>query len=490
MNHFTKKGISILLAVVIIGGGLVSFPKQTTAFSVVEIGPNVFQNTISAIKNVESVLKEWVLDNLANSLAKAAISSITNSIVNWINSGFEGSPAFVTDLHSLLRDVGDKVFEDFISQLDAGSQSLLCSPFSLDVKLAVTVDYFKSDLEENRCSLDNVLASAQGFDRFVSGNFAEGGWKGWFDLTTKRSNNPYGSFLDTRSALQVQLGSAKAQLKEEVSWGDGFLSSKDCATVGANTRYIDVVNAIGSRNPGVPISQQGNEICAIKTPGKVIEQQLEHVLGSGVRQLELADEFNEIVSALIAQLSQQVLTGAGGLLGTSNASAAGSSGGQSFIDRLGLEQQQATQNVVSTGAVAQVQNVIDQEQNYLDLQQQALNSTLTAETALAQLASCPAEAGFVATSQATINNTQTTLQNNISQSQSAISALTGIRTRAASATGTSLTSILGEVQTLQSNGTVHTQQQVVAASTQSSNIQNQMSSITTQAQTRLAACTP
>ena len=50
-----------------------------------------------------------------------------------------------------------------------------------------------------------------------------------------------------------------------------------------------------------------------KTPGSVIESQLSNVLGSGLRQLELADEFDEMVGALVGQMVKNVVFGAQGL---------------------------------------------------------------------------------------------------------------------------------------------------------------------------------
>ncbi|MGB4076481.1 MAG: hypothetical protein WBK28_02135, partial [Minisyncoccia bacterium] len=56
--------------------------------------------------NVTDILA-FVLNSLAWAIAKAAVRSMTQSIVTWINSGFEGSPAFATDLRRNLRQVAD-----------------------------------------------------------------------------------------------------------------------------------------------------------------------------------------------------------------------------------------------------------------------------------------------------------------------------------------------------------------------------------------------
>jgi hypothetical protein len=72
--------------------------------------------------------------------------------------------------------------------------------------------------------------------------------------------------------------------------------------------------------------------CSTQTPGSVINGGLQKALGSSVDALNIADEINEIVSALFAQLLQQVITGGGGLAGVSRDSGTGKSYLQELLD--------------------------------------------------------------------------------------------------------------------------------------------------------------
>ena len=92
-----------------------------------------------------------------------------------------------------------------------------------------------------------------------------------------------------------------------LSFGDGFLSQKECDENGAN--------------------------CTINTPGKAISEALTFHLSVGTRTLIEADEINEIISALFSQLALKAISGVGGLLGMSGKSKY-SSGGSSYLDRL------------------------------------------------------------------------------------------------------------------------------------------------------------
>ena len=121
-------------------------------------------------------------------------------------------------------------------------------------------------------------------DEFVAGDFSQGGWVGWFDLVI--TNNPYRNFLVASSELDARIAAARAREVKLLEFGDGFLSFEQCIT-----------------------DQFGKQRCSIVTPGKVIQEQLDHTLGTNLRQLELADEINEIIGALITQLVNKVFTG-------------------------------------------------------------------------------------------------------------------------------------------------------------------------------------
>ena len=113
-------------------------------------------------------------------------------------------------------------------------------------------------------------------------------------MTQNDSNNPYGAYLEAQIELDARIAKALGIQSQQLNWNSGFLSWSECRKVHEGT------GKCLERGP-------------VQTPGKVIESQLEGVLGSGVRQLELADEFDELVSALFVQLLKQVVFGVKGL---------------------------------------------------------------------------------------------------------------------------------------------------------------------------------
>lgn len=284
-------------------------------------GTGTVQETLTASSNAvisglqdALYVKEFSLDPIAYALAKMILQSMTQSIVNWINSGFQGSPAFVTDLKQFLLDQADAIAGDYI--YNDPSLNFLCSPFQLDVKIALATSYQQEAHEgvSSQCTLTGVEENIESFlngDSFSPQN--------WFEVTQNPVNTPTGAYLATKGEMMARIADAEGNTINELEWGQGFLSFKVCSdtdvTSGAQTN------------------------CQITTPGQVIADQINKSLGAGQDTLIAADEINEIIGALFAQLAQQAITGINGLLGLSSGGFTGSDGTQydSYLEAVGAE---------------------------------------------------------------------------------------------------------------------------------------------------------
>lgn len=287
------------------GGGMTGGSTEFTqiANNVELLGVNVASTASAAYDAITSFasnslwMKENLLDGIGWMLAKNILSQMTSSIVNWINTGFKGSPAFVQDLEGFLTNVADQTIGNYIQEL-GGPLSFICSPFQLDVRIALSASYARTrdglPVAES-CTLSGALAN---IENFMDGDFSQGGWEAWFNITTKPEiYTPYGNLLTAETQGAIRIVNAKNEETKILDFGNGFLSAKVCEAVhGANTT---------------------TQNCFISTPGKVIEEALTFQLSTGPQSLIAADEINEIVMALFSQISQQVVTGAAGLLGLS-----------------------------------------------------------------------------------------------------------------------------------------------------------------------------
>lgn len=250
-------------------------PVSDSAMRDKEAGLTIFGYTIPGLT--------W--DSIAIAIAKIALEQILQATTDWVRNGFEGNPAYATDPAQFFTDIADNVAGEFIAGSDLG---FLCSPFQTKIRLALQQYY--TQRRRFQCSFTSVIGN---LDAFYN-DFSQGGWDGWFVMTQNDFGNPYGSYLQGQIELDNRVARAVGIQDKQLSWNSGFLSWSECIKV-------------------EPETQQCIKRGPVQTPGKVIESQLEGVLGSGMRQLELADEFDELVSALFAQLLKQVVFSVRGL---------------------------------------------------------------------------------------------------------------------------------------------------------------------------------
>ncbi len=263
--------------------------------------------------------KDFLGDRLAYMAAKQVLNQMTVSVVNWINTGFKGKPSFLTNPEGFFLDAADQLTGQFIS--DSGPLKRLCSPWSVDIKVALAIQQLETpgDGMPNRrkytCTLSTVIDNYQGsyvngasIDGFIKGDFKQGGWPAFIALTTEDQNNPIGTILMARSDQMFAVSQKKAFVQSDLIQGKGFLSWESCEDAGISDE--EAGNYRGTSSGGVAYKDGPDghlQKCQYKTPGSVIEASLNSSLQSPARQLELADNINAVVSALVSQLVTKTL---------------------------------------------------------------------------------------------------------------------------------------------------------------------------------------
>lgn len=322
---------------------------------------------ISAMQN-----KESVLDCVAWALAKMIWRSVAASIIDWINSGFNGSPAFVQDFGRFFRNIGDEAIGEIIQ----GDQYLafLCSPFQLNIRIALAMRYAR---RAPTCTLSKVIDNVENFAKSFQGG---GGWPAWLQYFVVPNNNPYGGYIVSEATVGFYYQNKLGQQQYEQSLTRGFLNQKE---------------KVCSQYP-----KQGGgtqEICReiTVTPGELIAQKAGQVIGGGETQLLLADEFNEIIDALVAQLLGKALNSLFSLSQPPAYEDSLYSNGYSFTNELSG----AAPNTVAPtyggsfvgddgSVIRQIDEAISQEQSYQALNRQGISSVERTEGQVAQVAQC------------------------------------------------------------------------------------------------------
>lgn len=287
---FIKKKIVAILSVLVLlfPGGLLLKPKTAEAV-VVPVG-----DLVNFEFHAFGQLKEQGLDAVVWALGRETVNALIARTLEWINTGFDGNPAFVQNPLSFVRGIQDETAINFFNQKQL---ELSNTPFG-DAVVSSLIHQYANSYDGTSYDLDSYTGSRANSEAFLSGEFSKGGWDAWFATARNPQNTFLGSYVEGIGEREAETNKRLASEFEKLRWGDGFQSVEDAS---------------------------GN----ILTPGSIIKSQLEDVLGSGLRSLENADELSELIGALVGTLTNNILSG-DGLAGTVR----DISGESSLVDRL------------------------------------------------------------------------------------------------------------------------------------------------------------
>jgi hypothetical protein len=330
MNNRFFKNSRRVMAGGVLALALFSFsfgnPREAEAQSILGIPVtdvnNIIQTTLNALSAAALEQKELVLDGLFYDIATQALQQMTSDMLEWINSGFNGEPAFVTDLRQYLEDIDKEVAGNFV-YTDQFSKA--CTPIQLRARTAIAeivqdeAEPFDNFKERAACTIDDIPGGNT--EAFLNGNFTAGGWSMWFETVINPQNTPIGLQIEALATMRKEQQEKRSEEQIKLDWADGFRSQEVCTTPA-----------------GV-----GEPKCVITTPGVLIKDQTSLALQAPMLRLIGADEMNEIIGALFSNLGQQAMQGVNGLLGLGGNSlyasiGFGSDGSESYLDAVRKEQ--------------------------------------------------------------------------------------------------------------------------------------------------------
>lgn len=254
------------------------------------------KNTLkSAAELKKTTTKEYILDCVAWTINNIVIEQMTDAMLAWIRGGFHGNPTFATDYKQTFVDAADAAAAQFIND---PSLNFLCSPFQLQIKIGLITRIRNDWRSKISCNLSGIVKNV---DEFFNGDFSQGGWPGWFRVTTQPQNNPYGAFMIAQAELDQRMANAIGLKQNDLLQGKGFFSQTKCVEYAPLTE-----------------GQEGPPECTreeVVTPGSVVETQLNEQLNLPRGRLQVAKQLNEVLSAFFSQLILSLLSNDNGLLG-------------------------------------------------------------------------------------------------------------------------------------------------------------------------------
>lgn len=274
-------------------------------------------------------IPKWIMDGLdiiGRAIAQRMVDDIVQSSIKWANSGFDGNPTFWTNPGKELGKIASASVGDYI---DGNKRlSFLCSPFQAQIKLSIRDAYINPI--PTQCTLEQIGVNVQKF----YGSFNEGGWDAWIKMTQDDQNNPYGAFITIKADVDQQMANAIGLKKDELAQGRGFLNFKDCEAWNVYP-LPDVVKEYNNGNAlkkaqiqdqypeWNPNKDPGECLTpgAIRTPGAVIEKQLNESLPSGLKNLISAEHIDALASAFLSGALKRYVFSKKGLVSDSSTKA-------------------------------------------------------------------------------------------------------------------------------------------------------------------------
>lgn len=349
MNQTVKKGLSIFFALTLLFSpvaGVYLAPKSEAQIKEAISGcaAGMIAGMVSSFLSVTEVptndtknnLKEC-LDGVGYALAKTLLAKLTDSIINWINTGFEGNPFYIADYKSFfetairdelqasldeLKQTGNLYFDvlrqEAISRARETIGDQLTSTLSADI-VANMCDY--EQYKDERFCTEQLTAEAQSELTYA---FTQGQipfqWNTWESLTQKCGNNIFCSSAVAEDYQNKKQEQKVKQIDKDLDRSGGFLNQEKCADENYGKKLANWQNQISQYSSSTNSSVSDNikdgtltqkPVCTekiVQTPGRTIADKLTSNLGTPERQLELADELNESLAAIFDALINKLLT--------------------------------------------------------------------------------------------------------------------------------------------------------------------------------------
>ena len=321
-------------------------------------GVSTATNTAISVKNVAIEIARQVI----MTVERALLQKMTQATVNWINSGFHGSPLFLQNSDSFFKDIAKTEIKNLINDFGYDPNRF---PFGKAFALN-TIDAYKRAADTDAAYSLSAVMNPIDANNFRN-NFSAGGWNGFLTNTQYPQNNYLGFQMIATDKLARQLQgttqNAAQKVQTTLNQGMGFLSPQTCpSNQSYNNGYnefnkpafqsqlssdltsqidecygpvgsVSAPGAVSSCITAVNTSYQ-NKLAAEKaawaktnscpgglvatTPGAVVGNQIIRAMGSTFSQSELAaalgNSISAILNTLLSHFLDKGLTDLGGLV--------------------------------------------------------------------------------------------------------------------------------------------------------------------------------
>ncbi len=253
-----------------------------------------FDNSNQEINSLSSQkAKECALMSISNTMKKQVVNKVSQSVINWINSGFDGKPVYVTDPYQVFRSVKEQVVDEVIY---GGKTLKYISPDDeLSLKFALNNYYFTGKKR-------GELSYQPKPDKDLKPKKGDFYWDNYLERSLNTANNPIMRFQNIVDDIDNTIATRQSVIQQEIARGRGYLSIRKCDE--------------GWEYNG---SEESAKHCKIVTPGSTIADQISKVIGSDIDKNLLSDETNQLMGTFVDGILDKTLS-SGGLASISDSS--------------------------------------------------------------------------------------------------------------------------------------------------------------------------
>lgn len=291
------------------------------------------------------VYKECVLDSMSRKVAENALAEFTRQGTQSFERGRNGAQQYLVNFGQEDRQRGSAIA---YAQLQNGV-SPICEAYRRPVQVALAHSYaqqFNSPNQMIACPMPGSAANQQAF--YENREFL-------FDAlfgSIEPCGNAFNCYITEQANIDSMIAYDQDNYRRMLDWGNGVFPVYD--------------------NAQDPLAQR------VLTPGYLIANSMGQMFGSGFRQLENANEIDQIVSNLFGGLTTRLLSSATGIPGLFV-----STGNQpAYINRMVADTRAAVRSGAVNAAVVAMSGIRQSESAYLEAKQGIANALISAITQL------------------------------------------------------------------------------------------------------------
>lgn len=249
------------------------------------------------------VYKECVLDGVVSMIKNDVVAGLEAGAIRAVETSREGNAQY---LRNFGEDLGPKLDAILVEAVTAAKSGSMCSAFKNTVPTAIARSYYKSTREPGNELICPFVQSDAEREALVKGA-APVNWSS-FNSLIQPGGYEISEYYLLKSQSETQLAAYDYNIRQQLTWGNGFFPAFDNAQNPLNQRVI--------------------------TPGYVLATSLVRLIGAGTDIIINANEIDQVPGSLQSGLqSSMVADTIRGLSGFSRSQ----NGQPSYLDRMSAE---------------------------------------------------------------------------------------------------------------------------------------------------------